>query len=164
MPKPACAKEAKEGVIRTFAVIVNLVEQAPDFYSEQSLGLVVAPADPTDTVSSMMFVDFNFDERFNSTVWEHRDAMHIMKGGAEIPGFVVWLVTPETPEPPPTGAITFSGTPEPPPTGAITFSGPDSPLILDQECVYYQTYGSKVQIIPLGGNALMWVVTAVFSR
>ena len=77
--------------------------------------------------------------------------MHIQKGGGEIIAPVVWLLTPETPEPPP--------------TGAITFSGPDSPLILNQELFYYEAYGSgyRLRCVP-GGAGVFMVVTAIFSR
>ena len=94
----------------------------------------------------------NCDERFDSTVWVYQDAMHIKVGGAEIPGGVYWLLTPETPEPPPTGAITFTGA--------------DSPLIISQEDpVWYESYGAiyRVRCTP-GGAGLLLVVTAVFSR
>ncbi len=137
-------------VVRTFAVAVNILEQAPDFLSEPSLAVVVAPARPNQT-GVIQFADSNCDERFDSTVWELRDAMHITKGGAEVPGAVFWLLTPDTPEPPP--------------VGAITFSGPGSPLILNQEAVYYETFGTRFRTrCSPGGAGVLVVVTAVFSR
>jgi hypothetical protein len=150
--KPACADDAGQGVIRTFAVSVNSLEQVPDFFGDQSVALVVAPGRPMQADVILQFADSNCDERFNSTVWVRQDAMHITTDGTGIPGGVYWLLTSETPEPPP--------------IGAITFSGPDSPLICSQEDpVYYESFGTgyRVRCSP-GGAGLLLVVTAVFSR
>jgi len=149
VPKPAYATEPAQGVVRTFAVISNSPLTLPDFFGEQSVGLVIAPPDKTEP----FFMSFSkyTDPSFASTVWESRTAMHIMMGGPETLAPVVWLLTEDTPTPPP--------------SGAITFSGPDSPLILSQELYYYDDgYGGlHIQSTP-GGGGVFYVVTAVFSR
>lgn len=144
--------DSPEGVQRTFIVLVNSLEQAPDFFGEQSLGLVVRHANPQVDTTIFRFANSNCDARFNATVWEHRDAMHITKGSCgDVPGFVAWLLTPDTPNPPP--------------NGAFTFSGPDSPLILSQEVFYFETSstGLRLRCSP-GGAGVLVLVTAIFSR
>jgi hypothetical protein len=149
VPKPASAKDPAQGVVRTFAVLSNSSLTVPDFFDDESVGLVIEPPDQTEPFS-MTFSDWT-DPSFASTVWESRSAIHIMKGGAETLAPVVWLRTSETPEPPP--------------NGAITFSGPDSPLILSQELFYYYdgSGGLHIQSTP-GGEGVFYVVTAIFSR
>ncbi|HUG66888.1 MAG TPA: hypothetical protein VMM76_03990 [Pirellulaceae bacterium] len=156
MPK-ASAEEAK-GVERTFAVEVS--GSSLDFLSAESLRVVVAPNDPLASDTFLSFADSNSDQRFNSTVWEHQHAMHITTAGANIPGFVVWLLTPDTPAPPP--------------IGSFTITGEDSPLILSQEVVYIKqcksttcpgNYTDRVQVGTASDNdGKLVVVTAIFSR
>ncbi|HUE73917.1 MAG TPA: hypothetical protein VMP01_23755 [Pirellulaceae bacterium] len=156
--KPVCGEEPV-GVVRTFAVEVAGLSSAPDFLSDQSLGVVVAPADPQSSPAFLRFTAVNSDERFDSTVWEHRHVMHITTEGAAIPGAVFWLLTPDTPAPPP--------------QGAHTFTGPDSPFILSQELIYIKQctsttcpfdYTGTVTVGTATDNdSLLVVVTAVFS-
>jgi hypothetical protein len=152
-PIPASA-DPPEGVVRTFAVLTNLApEEAPDFLSEESVGVVVSPPDPKQEFPELVeFADSNPDERFNSTDWERRDALHITIGnGAQVPGNVIWLQTPDTPVAPPSGASTFTGS--------------DSTLILNQEVLYYESFGTgyRIRSAP-GGAGVLVMVTAVFSR
>lgn len=157
--KPACAQEP-DGVVRTFAVEVAGLSSAPDFLSDQSLGLLVAPADPRGSEGFLRFTAVNSDERFDSTVWEHRHATHFTQEGAAIPGAVYWLLTPDTPTPPP--------------LGSITFTGPDSAFILSQELVYIKQCssttcpGDSAGTVRVGtatnNDGLLVVVTAIFSH
>ncbi len=100
-----------DGVVRTFAFKApNLPpEWLPDFSSLDSTLVVVSP--PKGTVVSTEFVpDDEADPRVDGTTWVYRDAMHVIRGPDESPlGTFLWLVTPDTPEPPPTGAHAFTG-------------------------------------------------------
>jgi hypothetical protein len=156
--------------VRTFLVVVSTTSSL-DFLSDDSIAIVVAP--PSDHGSfvgtpHMRFVDFdsgsgfgNSDPDFDSTVWAFQDALHISQGGATIPGGVAWLLTPETPTPPP--------------IGAFTLTGPDSSLVQivryrrlceGGDCAFDSANDGKYLTVDpeAAADDLIVVVTAVFSR
>jgi hypothetical protein len=164
-PQRACADE-HQGVVRTFLVVVSTTSSL-DFLSDDSIAIVVAP--PSDgTQDFLRFVDFdsdsgfgNSDPAFDSTVWAYQDAMHVSQGGARIPGGVAWLLTEETPTPPP--------------IGAFTLTGPDSSLVQivryrrlceGGDCAFDSANDGKYLTVDpeAAADDLIVVVTAVFSR
>lgn len=158
--KPASAQETEQGVIRTFAVFGLLPSDLPNFFSDSSLGVLIAPPERVIDHDFMVFTGenseylSNWDPFFDFTVWETRVATHITKGGTEMLAPVMWLVDDDTPTPPP--------------TGSITLTGPDSPFIVSQQLFYYDmdpSYNEYYVLDPdAGGGKPMLVVTAVFSR
>jgi hypothetical protein len=149
---PAAADQPA-GVVRTFAVLVNGgPEFAPDFLGENSSAVVVNGAQSED---DFHFAASELDPLFQQpTTWELRDAIHIVRceGIDEILGVFAWLRT---------------NNQEPPPAGAITFTGFDSPLILDVRGYWFENDigggGLRIRATP-GGAGYMVIVTAVFSR
>jgi hypothetical protein len=156
--KPVCAQETERGVIRTFAVVSYAEGELPDFYSEHSIGLMMPPTGDIDP-TFMEFTDYPLaDPFYKSTVWQVRNAEHIMTGGFDDRQYAVWWLQTED-------------TPTPPPTGSMTISGPNSPFILDQTPVYpYCIESGKVRVYCTdpdnfsGKDGVIRVVTAVFSR
>jgi hypothetical protein len=161
LPQPVRAA-APEGVIRTFAVMVSPSGPELDFLSDESLAVVVtAPENNPESFQFTSDTNANLDSRFASTVWVLQPALHITQGGASVPGSVSWLVTEETPDLPP--------------SGAITFTGPDSPSIESQELIYikdctsgtcedYSAGTLRVYVNSPGNGRPMLIVTARFSR
>jgi hypothetical protein len=138
-------------VVRTFAFKASAsVEQ--DFLDDTSVGVIVAP--PPDTSDSFAYFvsDPGTDELVDGTTWVYQDAMHVSSDPNDADGAFLWLVTEDTPLPPP--------------TGSWTLTGPDSPLILEQKVflVRRSTFGLLYQVDPISGTDIFVVVTAIFSK
>ncbi len=149
--------ENPNGVVRTFAI----ESLSPiDLQSDDSIGLIVAP--PSSTSADVVhFHHTNSDPRFDSTVWQLQQVMHVTTGNADTPGAFMWLLDDETPTPPPAGAVTFNG---------------HSPFqILSQEvfmikdcddgsCGFYNYVPGDKVISTNPSDARFTVITAVFSH
>ena len=161
-PASADPEAAPEGVIRTFGFVTSVNADPTTFFlSEESIAVVVAPPDRS-TGSALHFIpDPEADFRVDGTTWAYQDATHVTMGPDSTPGAFQWLLTEDTPEPPP--------------LGTFTFTGPDSPLILDQT-IFYRTLCSSGDCQGSGNNGkyhvrdpryaddIFVVVTAVFSH
>ena len=156
-----------EGVVRMFAVVTGLHTDSdllPYFLGDESLGVVVAPRDQSLSNSLQFIPDDEADPRVDGTTWVFQDATHITTGpdGDSVTGTFLWLLSPDTLEGPP--------------LGALTFTGPDSPCILNQRVLYRRLCengdcgydsgndGKYVTTSREFADDVIVVVTAVFSR
>ena len=159
--KPACAQETEHGVVRTFAVFGLQESDLPDFFSDSSLGVLIAPPERVIDHSFMRFTgensDYlsNWDPFFDFTLWESRVATHITKGGTEILAPVKWLVDDDW--------RTDDDTLTLPPTGSITLTGPDSPFILDQKIFHYDYDSATAAVNVVLINHLLSAIEAAWS-
>jgi len=148
-------------VCRTFAFFAIGSDLGPDyFFSDDSLAVVVVAQSSGDAASD----DLHFAPcpehagALADTTWVIRTAIHSTKGNHWEVGHYYWLLTEETPEPPPEGVMTLTG------------SG--SPLILSQELIYVNTsdyFYDCPELLPGdlvtdAGGAPLLIVTALFNR
>jgi hypothetical protein len=151
---PSYAAEPK-GVLRTF-IVLELTEGV-DFLHEDPV-MVKAKKGPSAPVL-LEFVDENDPELsdfdFDETLWVAGPAMYITKGqGLTQLGPFFWLLTEETPEPPP--------------VGSLTLTGPEALLV--QETVTYEVCSGdpdcdgKYALTNAPTGTKLTVVTAIFSR
>jgi hypothetical protein len=140
--------------IRTFAYwVTGAMGEVPDFLSQDSKVVIALPSARNDVGigQTIRFVD--------GAVFQFHPAHHVQKkGGETAAGFLLWLDTPDCPQPPP--------------PGAHTFTGPDG-LILSQDVVRINkcSNGSCSNDTDLDGlyhidefGEAFVVVTALFSK
>ena len=166
---------AGEPVIRTFAFVVGSDRDAdiPDFLGNDSL-LVRArkPKKGESTGDSTSFLDSENwpghpgqPEFIEGSVWARYPATHIVRGGQSHEGLFMWLLTEDTPTPPPAGAITFTGD-----RGRnliLSVEVFEVNLCANSGCNFDSSLDGRAYIVNdfTGGIGDYWiVVTAVFSK
>lgn len=148
-------------VRRTFGYFPVTSTLGPDYFlSDKSIAVVAGAEDPADqTASPVHFapcLEKNGD--LADTTWVIRRARHVTQGNHSRPEVFIWLLTDETPEPPP--------------EGVMTLTGDGSPLILSQEVVFYRTWsfsfdcpdGQSGDLVVGSVGSPIIIVTALFNR
>ena len=137
--------EEPHGVVRTFAV---LSLQPVDFTDEES---VLVAAARTDFSPRNCEVYQPGHPDFDGTRWVNGRATHITEGDGVTSIGVLWILSEDTPEPPPVGTV------------AIT--GPEAPLI-QESLGNVRIFSGPTNFIVPGdsGDLTMIVVTAAFNR
>ena len=144
-------------VCRTFGFFVEGSDLAPDYFiGEDSIAIVTPPEDgPSSDFCFAPCVDVNGE--LAGTIWISRSTRHVTKGKKLEVGTFVWLLTEDTPEPPP--------------VGAMTLTGDGSPLVLSQTVVNVRQPGFVFcpgmqpgdLVVSTSGTPFV-VVTALFNR
>jgi hypothetical protein len=135
-----------DGVLRTFAVVTY---ESVDFSSDDSVLVKTKKVDVTPSVKEYADAD---NPDLDGTQWSFGSpgVMYITKGqGDTAVGSFAWLLSSETPDPPP--------------VGAVAMMGPDA-LVIQQDLGPVSVQGNFItpSANPLGNR--MIVVTAVFNR
>ena len=151
--------EETSGVVRTFAFLADPLTAA-SFLSPNSQMVVVArPGEPDYLTFAPDAGESEESELLDGTTWVFQDAIHVFKGGQAPEGVFLWLIDEDTPEPPPTGAVTMTGQGSLSIVSEVTFQikfcGTDCGFGNNTN-YYVPSYGSFLDVFV--------VVTAVFNR
>jgi len=106
--------EPPEPMVRTFGFMAGSSPDAvPDFLSDDSRIVRVTreeAAGDLEFIDSALWPDHPGQPEFmEGSRWLRQDAQHIETGGPREGGAFFWLLTDDTPEPPPAGAVTLTG-------------------------------------------------------
>jgi hypothetical protein len=150
--------DEKSGVVRTFAFATD-PETAVSFLSQNSQMVVAArPVQQNHLTFAPDAGESEESELLDGTTWVFQDAIHVFKGGQAPEGVFLWLIDEETPEPPPTGAVTMTG------EGSIHIASEDTFRIA--LCGTNCGFGNNTSyyVLPYGSGDVFVVVTAEFNR
>ena len=155
--RPATAQEPA-GVVRTFGFYATGATVGPDFIGDDSLGVVVLPAATGTSPSMLEFSLIDDNGPLAGSLWSSRPAEHLTKGPKSSGGIFYWLLTEDTPTPPPGGSVAFTSGPQ----ASVLWSASGRIALCNGDCCSGDD-NFRWRVVEVGGNPFV-IVTAVFTR
>ena len=155
-PRFVAAKELT-GMVRTFGFYATGATEAPSFVNENSLGVVVLPSTPGDSPSTIEFSLVSNNGPLAGMTWASQPAQHITKGANSGGGAFFWLLSVDTPTPPPAGSVAFTSGP----LASVLSSESGRIALCNGDCSGDDNI--RWRVVDVGGTPFV-IVTAVFSK